>query len=265
MEPARAIELLGAQITEAERALSTPEGLRPDFGLTEWRNRSESILRRSLGADHFLVKRFVDVQYSLMVATSATPRSSWDAAKRRGVVEAAGILKTGRLELHEAEVDRVDSPTEAGPAPSELDGVFLVHGHDGRREVVARVLGLLTGEQPTILHELPNQGRTIIEKFEQHAGDKAFAVILATGDDYGGERGSKASRPRARQNVIFELGFFVGAIGRERVAVLHDEGVELPSDYQGVVYIPLDSRGGWRLDLAKELRAAGISADTNNL
>lgn len=64
-----------------------------------------------------------------------------------------------------------------------------------------------------------------------------------------------------RQNVIFELGFFIGALGPDKVAALVADDVELPSDFDGVVYIPLE--GDWRTRLARELQAAGYEIDWN--
>lgn len=68
---------------------------------------------------------------------------------------------------------------------------------------------------------------------------------------------------RARQNVVFELGYFTGRLGRKMVCTLYEEGVETPSDYHGIVYIPLDSAGTWRILLARELKAAGFEIDLN--
>ncbi len=142
--------------------------------------------------------------------------------------------------------------------------VFVVHGHsEAFKQQVSRFLEAATDLEPVILHEQANSGRTIIEKFEEHAGRAAFAVILLTGDDDGGVRGSGERHPRARQNVVFELGFFIAALGRSKVAVLYEEDVELPSDMSGVLYTPLDVRGAWKLALGKELRAAGLSVDLN--
>jgi predicted nucleotide-binding protein len=141
--------------------------------------------------------------------------------------------------------------------------VFIVHGHDnGAREAVARfVQGL--GVAPVILHEQPNAGRTIIEKFEHHA-NVGFAVIVLTPDDVGGSGDDTHNlKARARQNVVFELGFFFGKLGRQNVCALYSEGVELPSDIHGLLYVPLDSSGGWRLRLAKEMREAGMPIDLN--
>ncbi|HEX5461449.1 MAG TPA: nucleotide-binding protein [Steroidobacteraceae bacterium] len=137
--------------------------------------------------------------------------------------------------------------------------VFIVHGHeDGPREMVARFLERI-GFEPVILHEQANQGRTIIEKVELH-GDVPFAIVILTPDDEGSKRGDPA-RPRARQNVVLELGYFIGRLGRDKVCALKQGDLELPSDYAGVVYHPLE--GEWRQALARELKAAGFQIDWN--
>jgi predicted nucleotide-binding protein len=137
--------------------------------------------------------------------------------------------------------------------------VFIVHGHDGEaRETVARFMEQL-GFEVVILHEQANRGRTIIEKFEEHA-DVGFAIVLLTPDDVGSASGG-ASQPRARQNVVMELGYFLGKLGRERVVALKRGEVELPSDILGVVYTPFDQHGGWKVDLVRELRAADYEVD----
>ena len=143
--------------------------------------------------------------------------------------------------------------------------VFIVHGHDEHaREAVARFLSMLELE-PIILHEQANRGRTIIEKFEDHS-DVGFSVVLLTPDDSGAAKKDQDSlRPRARQNVILELGFFIGKLGRERVCALKAHDIETPSDYDGVVYVDLDEPGAWKLTLAQELKAAGFDIDANRV
>ena len=143
--------------------------------------------------------------------------------------------------------------------------VFVVHGRDvAAKEQVGRFLTQLELE-PVILDEQPNQGQTVIEKFEENA-DVGFAVVLFTPDDAGGlADSSNEPRPRARQNVIFELGFFVAKLGRANVCLLHKGEVEMMSDYYGVIYVPMDDGGGWRLRLARELKSAGIDVDLNRL
>jgi predicted nucleotide-binding protein len=141
--------------------------------------------------------------------------------------------------------------------------VFVVHGTDhGQKETIARFLEKLQLE-PIILHEQPDHGKTIIEKFESHSQDVRCAVVLLTADDIGGPRSDPVPKElRARQNVIFELGFFIGKLNRHRTIALLGSGVALPSDYQGIIYIKLDNPD-WRFLLVRELRAAGLTVDAN--
>ena len=142
--------------------------------------------------------------------------------------------------------------------------IFIVHGHDEAvREKVARFLEKL-GLKPIILHEQVNATKTIIDKFEHYAKNAGFAVILLTDDDIGESKNAESTKPRARQNVIFEYGYFIGKLGRDRVCALYEKGVELPSDLHGVIYSSLGDRG-WQMDLAKELKAAGYEIDLNKL
>jgi len=137
--------------------------------------------------------------------------------------------------------------------------VFIVHGHDKfYLEMVARFLEKIQIEV-IILHEQANRGRTIIEKIEAH-GDVGFAVVLLTPDDTGARNGDEP-RPRARQNVIMELGYFIAKLGRDKVCALKSNTIELPSDFDGVVYQNLDDGGGWRNALARELEEAGFEID----
>ncbi|HGE71730.1 TPA: nucleotide-binding protein [Candidatus Poribacteria bacterium] len=146
--------------------------------------------------------------------------------------------------------------------------IFLVHGHDdAMKQAVARTLEKI-GLEPIILHEKPSEGRTIIEKFTDYS-EVSFAVVLLSPDDiaYPKDRSPKDAMLRARQNVIFELGFFIGKLGRNRVLVLYqeEENFEMPSDYSGVLYTPYDSSGRWQFDLIKELKACGYDVDANKL
>ena len=122
----------------------------------------------------------------------------------------------------------------------------------------------LTGTEPIILHEQADKGRTIIEKFEDHASEVGFAVVLLTGDDIGGLSGGD-QLARARQNVMFELGCLFDKFGRSRVAVLFEPGVELPSGVSGLLYVQVDASDGCQYRLGKELRAAEIEADLDKL
>jgi hypothetical protein len=157
---------------------------------------------------------------------------------------------------------RKPSLSEEPPSPVG-DHVFVVHGHDhGRMQTIARFLEQVR-LKPVILHERPNAGDTVVEKLERH-GDAAYAVVLLTPDDVGGVAGDpQALRPRARQNVVLELGYFIARLGRKRTCALVAEGVEIPSDYSGVLYIAFGRTDDWKFHLARELRAAGLAIDMN--
>lgn len=141
--------------------------------------------------------------------------------------------------------------------------VFIVHGHDELlKETVARYLSRF-GLVPIILHEQPNQGRTIIEKLEANI-QVDYAVVLLTPDDVGYLANDPSrQKNRARQNVVLELGLFLGAIGRSRVCALYKGDLELPSDFQGVVYVHVDEGGSWKLSLAREIKQSGMEIDLN--
>ena len=159
-------------------------------------------------------------------------------------------------------IEQNSTITSPKRAPSDFGRVFIVHGHDeAPREMVARFIAKL-GLDPVILHEQANRGMTVPEKLDTF-GDVGYAVVLLTPDDVGRKKAESRDSPRARQNVILELGYFVGRLGRERVTALLKDDVEIPSDYLGVVYARFDEGGGWRLDLARELRSSGYEIDLN--
>lgn len=143
--------------------------------------------------------------------------------------------------------------------------VFVVHGHDeAALQSLARFLEKL-GLEAIVLKEQPDQGRTIIEKFEDSADDVGFAVVLLTPDDIGGSVKAASGETRARQNVVFELGYFAGKLGRGRVCLLRKGNVEIPSDLYGVIYTDMDSGDGWQTKLVRELKAAKLEFDANKL
>ena len=165
------------------------------------------------------------------------------------------------FDVHNSFMDSLQIRTE----PEISRKIFLVHGHaEEPNQAVAAFLRSL-GLEVVILHEQANRGQTIIEKFEKHS-DVRFAVVLLTPDDVGASvLHPEKTRRRARQNVILELGYFLAKLGRNKVCCLYVEGVESPSDYDGVLYVSYDEGGAWRLKLMKEFSAAGIEVDADKL
>lgn len=175
-----------------------------------------------------------------------------------------------RLELL-PEVASTNDPSKDSVAPQPTvnrkigNRVFIVHGHDQEiKHSVARCVERL-GLEAIILQEQSEQGRTIIEKFEDYA-DVDFAVVLLTPDDVGAsQKDPTALQPRARQNVILELGFFIGKLGRKHVCALYKGDIERPSDVAGSLWIQIDDHDAWQLKLAREMKQAGLDIDVNKL
>lgn len=271
MPRAEAEERLKAQIKKGQELLLLPGGnveqLETVKGkIARWLDFTVELLRRMVDTDD-LVDELEPEAYTFVIgplSPAAEVRGLQSAAKDR-VAELESIL--GRLELIPESPPTVKK-TNVQPALGFVEvsrRVFVVHGHDTEaKESVARCLEKLDLEA-VILHEQPNQGRTIIEKFEDYA-DVGFAVVLLTPDDAGAPRdGIDNLRPRARQNVILELGFFLGRLGRQRVCALHKGDMEIPSDFARVLWVPMDPGGAWRLALTVELKAAGLEVDLNRL
>lgn len=144
--------------------------------------------------------------------------------------------------------------------------VFIVHGRSEYKEKVARFIEHLD-LQPIILSEQSNIGQTIIEKFGMYS-DVDFAIALYTPDDIGGVKGSelKGLRPRARQNVVFEHGYFTAKLGRKNVLVLlYDDTekitFEMPGDIDGIIYVPFDNKNGWEEKVRQALKLSGYKVD----
>lgn len=141
--------------------------------------------------------------------------------------------------------------------------VFIVHGRDDApKQEIARFIEKI-GFDPIILHEQSNSGMTIIEKIERYT-NVGFGIVLYTPCDKGYENNQATEiKSRARQNVIFEHGYLISKLGRNNVCALVKGDIEKPNDISGVVYIPFDSNGGWKLELAKEMKSSGYEVDLN--
>lgn len=147
--------------------------------------------------------------------------------------------------------------------PLDKSKVFIVHGHDVEAKLeVARFIEKM-GFEPIILHEQASDGMTIIEKIEKYS-NVGFGIVLYTPCDIGYAKGHETEKmARARQNVVFEHGYLISKLGRNNVCALVKQLVETPNDISGIVYVPLDSNGGWKIPLAKEMKSSGYEIDFN--
>lgn len=258
----RAKQLLQKSL-DAIPGLKQQTGGSPDF--KKWQRDTHIAIEYIFEGLPSRTEDFDNIRYSPIMYTESTPKSTFQGYYVRGL-ESAGAVLESMIEEVEEYWDDVNQEQDSSKAreiykKSTTSQVFVIHGRDqGTRDTVTRFLESL-GIEPVILQEQPDQGRTVIEKFEQCVqGD--FAVALFTPDDIGGTDGDDL-QPRARQNVIFEFGYFIGKFGRDRVRVLVKGNPEIPSDYSGVIYIQLEDSGGWKMDLIREMKSAGFDIDAN--
>lgn len=172
-----------------------------------------------------------------------------------------GLIRSGEFKQRQEKAEKIQ-PTKR---TFDSNKVFIVHGHaEAPKQSVARLLEKLKLE-PVILHEQSNKGQTIIEKLERNT-DVAFAVVLLTPDDVGCAVSEQPNlKPRARQNVILELGYLTAKLSRSRVCAVVEGSVERPSDFDGVLYVPMQANESWKFQLAKEMKDAGLPIDLNKV
>ena len=258
LNPSQGLSLLQRQLLAGE-ALANLLAV-PEDTFNQWDSSTYSFIIQSFGSSTINKHKFSEAgrpSYTSMRGDQANP----NILRREKL--------TGKLAILKSCIEQLEAMVETSSSSPAIvlknEKVFLVHGREvGVRESVARFLEKLS-LPVTILHEQSNRGRTVIEKFEDHAAEVGFAVVLLTGDDKGGlsTDPSETYRLRARQNVILELGYFLAKLGRGRVCALYEQGVEIPSDYSGVLFVELDPNRRWHVELARELKAAGFTVDMN--
>jgi predicted nucleotide-binding protein len=255
--PGRAAE----ELRRLREQAGNPEVRRSSPEHKAWKAKVDALMEGALGKESQTLHSFRELRYHVGIWTGVPGEAEQDAryfAER--VDDAAALIDAAIYQLN------LQNRAEGGSmvADPALQGpIFVVHGRDDARKYeLMRLLDRTADNEAIVLHEQVNGGATILEKFERHAQAASFAVVLLTGDDEGRLRGTDdPPKPRGRQNVILELGIFVGRLGRARVAVLKEPDVEVPSDLSGLAYILLDAAGGWHHELLKEMQAAGINVD----
>lgn len=216
-----------------------------------WKSKVLRFLETRFGEKSRYVEDIEKLNFRSMSLDSAQNRKVYE----RDLNTAKEIMLTYLDEISEEAVDIVPNKN------STFSKVFIVHGHDGElKQLVARIVEN-QGVEAIILSEQANQGRTIIEKFEDYS-DVDGAICLFTSDDIGRAKKDAVDKPRARQNVVLETGYFMGKLGRKHIVILADDGIEMPSDLSGVVYT---NTANWQIDLLRELKAIGYAVDFNKL
>lgn len=223
----------------------------------KWKQFNIELLKRSFDiADNEYLQEYEKAEYSVW--------SDWVKERKQDIQRQITVFESiiERLPLIPTNIhDKIEIKEQK----ISTNKIFIVHGHNNEiKQTVARTITKLKLE-PIILHEQIEQGRTIIEKFEQNSSEVDFAIILLTADDEGKAKIENDYKARARQNVVFEMGYFIGKLGRAKVFLLLENGVDKPGDLDGIVYIPIDNADGWKLKLVRELKAAGYRVTADDL
>lgn len=239
----------------------------PEF--KAWQVKAENILTKCYGMESKELYRFRNIIFYPRYAYAT--QSDEVNLCAEGLKEAKAYFEVYLEEIEDNCAENVSSDVsgisgEAKFVKEKVNStrkreVFIVHGHnEALKQEVARMVEK-QGLEAIILSEQVNRGKTIIEKFEEHS-DVGAAICLFTGDDYGKAKDATSENLRARQNVVFEAGYFMGKLGRENVVLIANPDIEIPSDLKGVVYT---NEKSWQIDVLKELKAIGYAIDLNKL
>lgn len=218
-----------------------------DYKITFERDTNYDVIEKSVVEDLAIELGIDDFEFY---------RTHW-AVKSVNLFEVLASNNPTSSPAEPLELDVQNQPAEEGDTFNR-NQVFIVHGHDEHAKNDVKAYVESKGLEPIILHMQASGGRTIIEKID-HYSNVGFGIVLYTECDIGGKRDTLSFKWRARQNVIFEHGYLIAKLSRERVAALVKGAVETPNDFSGVVYVSMDAAGNWQSDLDLELRNAGYA------
>ena len=230
-----------------------------DSDFIKWRTKSERFLRKHFGEGSEELRLFRARKFFPLVISHVETHEHYVMECQKKLRQVQAEFQVYLEEMEESEESVEILKQASSKEEKDYKSVFIVHGHNEElKQSVARLIEK-QGLEAVILHEQPNQGATIIEKFEKNSNVGA-AICLFTSDDIGRGKKEEKEMGRARQNVVFEAGFFMGKLGRKHVIIIYEQGVELPSDMQGIAYTE-----NWEFGVLKELKGIGYEIDLNKL
>lgn len=255
------IELLEAQIKELNRIDFKPDRFDKLYFFQERTKKIFSNIFKNPGG---YISKLENISFNSGVFDEPLPAVAEEDYFYSGWKSADLLLRSAIKDIEfEKELSEWENsnsfPVIYNTFPTDKTKVFIVHGHDeGLKNEVARFVER-QGLEAIILHEQVSRSQTIIEKIESYS-EVGFSIVLYTPCDIGGSSSSGETQPRARQNVIFEHGYFVAKLGRENVIALNKGDVEIPNDLSGMIYTSYE-KDDWKRNIARELKASGYKID----
>lgn len=165
--------------------------------------------------------------------------------------------------------EKISASTQLAAATSRSTShrIFVVSGSDVEMKKAINEALTKLRLVPLILCEEPSQGRKIVERFDDYA-DVSFAIVLLSPDDFVYSKNEPPGKRKlkSRQDVVFDLGFLLGKLGKDNVLVFFREyeGFEIP-DFEGIKLAAFDNRGSWKLSLIRELSKSGFQLDSDRI
>lgn len=244
-------------LTDEASILIQTEVLANSEEFQSWYKKCKYTLRSMFGDDSCEYKEFVSIQFQRGIYDARSYNRKMLEDTQKGLKIAITLLFSVCDNLNDTTIDKTKTN-----CIGNLNRVLIIYGHnDALKQIIARTLEKQNIE-PIILNEKTDIGLTIIEKFEKHANCGA-AICLFSADDFGNSLEEKNCNKRARQNVVFETGFYIGKFGRDKTIILADEDIEMPSDLDGVIYI--STNGNYEIEVLKSLRSIGYNVDFNKV
>lgn len=237
-----------------------------------WIYEALSYFTKIFGEDHFFVHELREIDCHTITTNTSNRLPGDRMIELSPFSTALNIVDAAIKEVQTSPNNRStvledyedSSVSEKDGSDNNMKKIFIVHGRNERHKFeVSNFIRDATGFRPTILADVASEGDNLLDKLTRYVDDSNFAVVIMSGDDFGylASESDDRKKLRARQNVVFELGFCIAKLGKKNVAVLHEEDVDIPSDFNGVVYIPLSQN--WKMGLVRELKAAGIDASVD--
>lgn len=240
-------------IIEDAQKLHDVDAMASSPAVNSWKAHAERFLSHKYGQDSIELSQFKKIRFSPQITTSFTTPQDLIKSCKKGLREFILTFSSYLEELQDETIEMLPFQKQI----IDYSKIFIVHGHDNEtKEAVAHLIKS-QGITPIILNEQVNCGATIIEKIEKYS-DVASAICLFTADDAGKANDSNKLQNRARQNVVFETGYFIAKLGRKNVIIIADSSVEIPSDLHGVCFY---DKSNWETEILYELRALGFSID----
>jgi predicted nucleotide-binding protein len=230
-------------VTEARKELkeNTFDGIIMDVRLPPGEDGRDNILTRGGSEAGLLLAKEIRRDFPDMPIIGFSVEYAGGDVARWFSSNAAGYIQKTPMSNNERTSKQIIDLLEGRKI---MPRVFIIHGHDSMEKLQLKnyIQNTLNLGEPIILHEVASQGRTLIEKFEDETDEVDLVFALLTPDDkIATQNDSEEIKYRARQNVIFEIGYFYGKLKRKtaKLLLLHKGKLDIPSDIQGIVYIDI--------------------------